>query len=187
MSRPLRIEYSGAYYHVMNRGNRRGVVFHSAEDYRIFLRKLAEFSESYHVLVHCYCLLPSHFHLDICTPEANLSRFMQGLLTSVTTVLNRKHQTSGHLFQGRFKAHLVESERYGDELSRYIHLNPIRVSRHETRPIADKRQLLADYPWSSFAMYVGLRFCPKWLDTGSVLSDWGNSLVDQMKNYRGYV
>ncbi len=127
MARPLRIEYVDAYYHVMNRGNRRQIVFAEAPDYELFLERLREFSGLFDVRLLCYCCLPNHFHLYVRTVQPNLSRFMQSLLTSFTISLNRRHHSSGHLFQGRFTAHLVENEAYGAEVSRYIHLNPVRI------------------------------------------------------------
>ena len=127
MARPLRIEYAGACYHVMNRGNRRQTVFAEARDYELFLERLGQFGRQFDVRLWCYCCMPNHFHLYLRTEQANLSRFMQSLLTSFTITLNRRHHSSGHVFQGRFTAHLVENEAYGGEVSRYIHLNPVRT------------------------------------------------------------
>ena len=108
MARPLRVEYAGALYHVMNRGNRRERVFRTAADYVLFLTRLERFSMEFGVEVLSYCLMPNHFHLFLRTRGANLSRFMQSLLTSFTVAMNRRDKASGHLFQGRFKAQLVE-------------------------------------------------------------------------------
>ena len=154
MARPLRVEYPGAHYHVINRGNQRQIVFRSDADHELFLDKLWLFASQFGVNIMSYCLMPNHFHLYLATPSPNLSRFMQALLTSFTITLNRRRRSSGHLFQGRFKAVPVESERYGSELSRYIHLNPIRTVRARALPLEDKRRLLVEYRWSSFAVLV---------------------------------
>ncbi len=96
-------------------------------DYKIFIDTLAQFSTPFQVQIRAYCLMPNHFHLYVCTKEANLSKFMQSLMTSYAVTFNRRHFTNDHLFQGRFKALLIEDEGYGSEVSRYIHLNPAQV------------------------------------------------------------
>ena len=120
MARPLRVEYPGAYYHVMNRGNRGQNILLSDDDCALFLAKLRTFSYQFNVSVLAYCLMSNHFHLYVRTEEANLSKFMYSLLTSFAIVKNRKDGERGHLFQGRFKAILVENKSYGAEVSRYI-------------------------------------------------------------------
>ena len=150
MARPLRIEYPGAAYHVMNRGNRRQQVFHSDRDYETFLLKLEEVGDTYQIEIRSFCLMPNHFHLYLCTPEGNLSRFMQALLTSFTVTKNRRDRRSGHLFQGRFKSILVEEELYGSEVSRYIHLNPITRRHPAEMELELKQNLIREFRWSSF-------------------------------------
>jgi len=150
MARPLRIEYEGACYHVMNRGNGRQRVFHGDDDYGLFLDKLARSVETFRVSVRAWCLMPNHFHLYLATPAANLSRFMQSFLTAFTVSHHRRHRSSGHLFGGRFKAVLVEDEAYGQEVGRYIQLNPVRVSRWRRAPLASRREHLRAHPWSSY-------------------------------------
>ena len=118
MARPLRIEYKGACYHVMNRGNQRARVFHSRKHYTLFLEKLAHFCEPFDVTVHSYCCMPNHFHLLLTTREANLSRFMQSFLTSFTLSLNRMRSTTGHVFLGRFKAELLKRRNRNAEARR---------------------------------------------------------------------
>jgi REP element-mobilizing transposase RayT len=159
MARPLRIEYDGAYYHVMNRGNRRQTVFRQPQDYDLFLAKLAVAAAAFGVDVLAYCLMPNHFHLYVRTAQGNLSRFMQGLLTSFTLSANRRQRSAGHLFQGRFRAELVERERYGNEVSRHLHLNPVRTRAARSLGPEDRRGLLRDYPWSSFAACAGAGRC----------------------------
>jgi REP element-mobilizing transposase RayT len=187
MARPLRVEFAGANYHVMNRGNRRQVVFASDHDNELFLEKLAEFSETFNVSVMSYCLMVNHFHLYLRTNEANLSRFMQSLLTSFTVAKNRRERSSGHLFQGRFKSVLAEDEIYGGELSRYIHLNPIRTESVRAMDAKSRRSVLRDYRWSSYGQIIGLRRRVDWLATGLLIKRWGNTDAARRQNYSKYV
>ena len=187
MARPLRIEIPGAYYHVMNRGNQRQTVFRGNRDYHLFTEKLAAFADLFAVDVLAYCLMPNHFHLYVRVPQANLSRFMQSLLTSFTVVLNRRRKSSGHLFQGRFKAELVEAARYGNEVSRYLHLNPVRTAVVMSLPATEKRRVLEEYPWSSFGACTGLRECPAWLKRAETLQSFGEATEEAMGAYRRYV
>jgi REP element-mobilizing transposase RayT len=187
MARPLRIEYAGAYYHVMNRGNQRQTVFPTVADYELFLERLGQFSEQFAVRLLCYCCMPNHFHLYLRTEQANLSRFMQSLLTSFTITLNRRHHSSGHIFQGRFTAHLVENEAYGAEVSRYLHLNPVRTKALQSASIAARRRALRAFPWSSYAACLGLAPGPGWFDSALLLSDWGASRRTQRRRYSEYV
>jgi putative transposase len=187
MARPLRIEYAGAYYHVMNRGNGRQTVFSGPGDYESFLERLGQFSRQFEVSLLCYCCMPNHFHLYLRTAQANLSRFMQSLLTSFTIRLNRRHRSSGHVFQGRFTAHLVENDAYGGEVSRYIHLNPVRTRALRQASVSARRRALRAFRWSSYAACVGLSAGPKWFDPGLLLSDWGTSRRVQMRRYGEYV
>ena len=136
MARPVRVEYAGALYHVMNRGNRRERVFRTVAEHRLFLDCLAESAAQFRIDVLCYCLMPNHFHLFVRTVEANLSRFMQSLLTSFTVTMNRRQRSSGHLFQGRFKAQVVEGVGYFDVLSRYIHLTRMPRPRPDRQSAA---------------------------------------------------
>ena len=187
MSRSLRVEFSGAVYHVINRGNRRDCVFSSDADYMLFMEKLVRFSELFEVVIYAYCLMPNHFHLHLKTRHANLSRFMQSFLTSFTLSLNKKYGKSGHLFQGRFNSQLVDGELYKNKLSRYIHLNPVKTKAVASKGLLERKRLLKDYRWSSYLSYIGLKEKPKWLDRQYVLKSWGASLEEQMKNYRSYV
>lgn len=187
MARPLRVEYPRALYHVMNRGNQRQDVFRSPRDYETFLEKLEMFSESYLVDVYCYCLMSNHFHLLLRTRETNLSKFMQVLLTSFTVTLNRRNNKTGHIFHGRYKGHLIESREYLSILSKYIHLNPVRIKKQRELPVAEKKRLLTSYQWSSYQAYIGLKEKPRFLEIKPVLSSWGNKLSEQMKAYRSYI
>jgi len=127
MARPLRIEYEGALYHITTRGNARAAIFLADEDRNLFLKTLSEVPIRYGWICHAYCLMPNHYHLLVETPSPNLSRGMQLLNGIYTQEFNRQHKRSGHLFQGRFKAILVEKESHLLELARYIVLNPVRA------------------------------------------------------------
>jgi putative transposase len=131
MPRPIRIEFPGACYHVINRGNRNERIFMSGSDYLLFLEKLIEYAAVYDVIVFSYCLMSNHYHLFLETQHANLGKFMQSLNTSFTLSINKKYHKCGHLFQGRYKAQLVETELYKNQLSRYIHLNPVKIKKLE--------------------------------------------------------
>ena len=187
MSRPLRIEYAGACYHVINRGNRRQTIFGTESDGELFLEKLQEFSAVYDVRVICYCLMNNHFHLYIKTADANLSRFMQSFLTSFTISKNRRDASSGHLFQGRYKAILVEDAAYGLELSRYIHLNPVRTQGGTEMGTAVRRRLLRGFRLSSYPSIIGLRSCPKWLERTFLLDRYPGNLQARQSVYAKYV
>jgi len=187
MARPLRIEYPGACYHVVNRGNQRAVVFHDDWHYKTFIDKLGHFAGEFQIKVSAYCCMPNHFHLYLKTNEANLGRFMQSFLTSFCVSSNKKRRSSGHIFQGRFKAHLVEDECYRSRLSRYIHLNPIRTANLREASLEERHGHLHAFKWSSYPFYRGVQKTPKWLSTKSILSSWGKTKHEQLKNYAGYV
>ena len=178
MARPLRIEYPGAFYHVTSRGNERNDVFKTLRDRAQFLDYLHSATIRYGAVVHVWCQLSNHYHLLIETPRGNLSEIMHHINGAYTTYFNVKRKRSGHLFQGRFKAILVEAEEYAKELSRYIHLNPVRAGIVE-RP--------EDYQWSSYRSYIGEETCPKWLETDFINGYFGNSPSAAKKNYRVFV
>jgi REP element-mobilizing transposase RayT len=171
----------------MNRGNRRQTVFGSDDDVALFLDRLGEFSLSYHVKVLCYCLMSNHFHLYVKTVDANLSKFMQSLLTSFTILKNRRDRSSGHLFQGRYKAVLVEDQAYGSELSRYIHLNPARTTSAKAMDIERRRDLLRAQKLSSYSSIIGLAKSPEWLEPSLILDKWDGTLKEQRLKYSRYV
>jgi putative transposase len=156
MSRPPRIEFEGALYHVMTRGDRREAIFLEDQDRLKFLEYLEEGTDRYGVLVHCYVLMGNHFHLMVTTPKANLSKWMHQLKTAYTVYFNRRHGMVGHLFEGRFKSVVVEAESYLLELSRYLHLNPVRGERLGGGTPEERRERLRSYQWSSYRGYAGL-------------------------------
>jgi REP element-mobilizing transposase RayT len=157
MARPLRIEYPGAWYHVTCRGNERRNIFRGDADRDRFLDILSTNLKLYRVELHAYVLMQTHFHLILMTPEANLRKFMQRFNTTYTVYFNRRHRRVGHLFQGRYKAILVEKEEYLVELSRYLHLNPVRIKENSQLEVEEKRRILKGYGWSSYAGYTHLR------------------------------
>lgn len=146
MARPLRVEYPGAVYHVITRGNNREKVFKDDQDRKAYLQRLAFYCEDKGVDLLCYCLLPNHIHLLLQTPQGNLSKTMQPLQTSYTAYFNKKHPHSGHVFEQRYKAFLVDKDNYLLQVSRYIHLNPVEAG------IARRPQ---SYRWSSYRAYTG--------------------------------
>lgn len=148
MARPIRIEYENAFYHVTSRGNERKKIFFAQSDYEKFKAYLKDARDKYGYLLHAYALMTNHFHLLVETPRANLSHLMHFINGSYTTYINRRRRRSGHLFQGRYKAVLVDKDSYLLELSRYIHLNPVRAK------ITDKPE---DYPFSSYRAYLNVK------------------------------
>jgi REP-associated tyrosine transposase len=151
MSRPLRIEYPGAWYHVMNRGRRSESIFSDKQDYVLFVDLLIEVSELWNVQIAAYCLMTNHYHILLQTPEGNVSRCMRHLNSLYTQRYNRRHGYDGPLFRGRYKSILVSDDSHLLQLVRYIHKNPVKAG------ITNKMQ---EYPWSSYKGY--LSFAKKW-------------------------
>jgi hypothetical protein len=141
----------------------------------------------YHVEVHAYVLMGTHVHLFLRTREANLSRCMQRLLTGYTNWYHFRHDTYGHLFQGRYKALLVDKNAYGTEVSRYIHLNPVRVADGKKQTVVQRQAILRDYRWSSYRAMIGLAKAEEWLVTGATLGRWGKRLREQQQAYATFV
>lgn len=154
MSRPLRIEFPGAWYHVMNRGAGRRAIFHTDEHRGLFLELLADVRARFGAEIHAYCLMDNHYHLLVHTPEGNLGRAMRHLNGVYTQRFNRSKKTDGPLFRGRYKAILIDADNYLLQLSRYIHRNPLE---------AKQVKRLLDYPWSSYPAYLGQVNPPPWL------------------------
>lgn len=178
MSRPLRVEYPGAFYHVTSRGNERRTVFQSNRDREKYLSYVEAAHERYGAVIHAYCLMGNHYHLLLETPRGNLSKILHYINGAYTTYFNIKRSRSGHLFQGRFKGILVDKDEYCKELSCYIHLNPVRVGMVKA-PL--------EYPWSSYRYFVGRDKKPKWLTTEFVLGDFGGEGRRGFRKYREYV
>lgn len=178
MARPLRISFPGAFYHVTARGNEQKDIFKSRRDREKFLEYLASATERYGALIHVYCLMSNHYHLLLETPAGNLSQIMRHINGAYTTYFNVKRKRSGHLFQGRYKAILVEVDEYAAELSRYMHLNPVRVGM-ATKP--------DEYTWSSYRSYIGEENDPQWLYRDFILGCFGKNTATAMKKYRTFV
>jgi putative transposase len=178
MARPLRLEFPGAVYHLTSRGNDRQKIFLSAADRELFLNILAQVVSRYSWICHAYCLMANHYHLLIETPKGNLSIGMRQLNGSFTQGFNRRHQRVGHLFQGRFKAIVVEKESYLLELCRYIVLNPLRVK---------SRLDPAAWKWSSYRATAGLVSKPALLSTDWVLGQFGRKRSIAQRRYREFV
>ncbi len=154
MARQLRVEYKGAIYHVTVRSNAGMDLFLSDLDRKYLLSRLGEAAEFHGVRVYLYCLMGNHFHLVVETPKGNLGRFMQGVLTGYGVYFNRVHKRHGHVTQGRYGARLVEGDAYLLNLSRYVHLNPVKVAKWREKPLAERVAYLRAYPWSSYPAYT---------------------------------
>jgi REP element-mobilizing transposase RayT len=177
MARPLRIEYSGALYHVMSRGNERKPIVRNDVDREKRLDWLRRTVETYGWRLHAFVLMDNHDHLFVETPEPNLSAGMQFLNGGYTGYFNRQRRRSGHLFQGRFKAQLIEEEGYFLEVSRYIHLNPVRA----------KLAPLEKYPWSSYPGYVRSDRALPWVTYRRVLGEFGRRAAAARRSYKTFV
>lgn len=178
MSRPLRIFYPGAFYHITARGNERKEIFKSTQDRVRFLSYLESAHKRYGALIHGYCLMDNHYHLLLETPGENLSQIMHHINGAYTIYYNVKRKRSGHLFQGRYRAIVVEKDEYCLELSRYIHLNPVRAGIVES---------VEEYPWSSYLSYIGKREEQEWLETGYVLAYFGKRPGTARRKYSEFV
>ena len=198
MSRPLRIDVQGGWYHITARGIERRAVFHDKTYYRHFLELLEEMSERYGVEVHAYCLMVNHYHLIIRAPNANVSKAMQWLNVSYSAWYNAKRQRVGHLFQGRFGSVLIDGEGSWLLLAS-VYLHPVRTRSMGLGKKADRAERsgfkepgredvklrlakLTDFQWSSYSAYAGYSGKPKWLHTESILSRSGGK-----NQYREYV
>ena len=156
MPRKPRLEYENAFYHVMNRGKGRQVIFHDAKYFQAFLGLLEDVNKRFGCIIHGYCLMDNHYHLLLQTPKANLSRIMRHINGVYTQIYNRMKKTDGSLFRGRFKSILVEQDAYLLQLSRYIHRNPVDMKQ----PIVEN---IDNYKWSSYRAYVNKDRVPEWL------------------------
>jgi putative transposase len=183
MARPLRIEYPGAVYHVTCRGNDKQVIFKDDPDRLAFLDILSQSIKIYDIRIFVYVLMDNHFHLLLETPLGNLSQFMRRFNITYTSYFNRIHNRVGHLFQGRYQSILVDKESYLSELSRYIHLNPVRTKEFKKKPPEEKWNHLANYPWSSLKGYLDKAHKASFLDYSLILEDFGG---DTNRGRRAY-
>lgn len=178
MARPLRIEYHGAVYHVTSRGNARDKIFRDDMDRGNFLDVLSSIIKRYNWLCHAYCLMGNHYHLIIETPDANLSKGMRQLNGIYTQRYNRRHEKPGHVFQGRYKAILVQKENYLLELSRYVVLNPVRA-----KVVEDPK----DWKWSNYQATAGLKKAPDCLTVDWILGQFVERSKAARKLYMEFV
>jgi putative transposase len=170
MPRKLRVEYEGAIYHVMNRGDRREPIFFDDKDRELFLETLGQACQKSGWQVHAYCLMPNHFHLVVETPRANLVAGMRWFLGTYTARFNRRHKYFGHLFSGRYKSLIVDGSGTGylKAVCDYVHLNPVQAK------LLLPEQRLAAFAWSSWPEYLkrpGKR-CP-WMRVDRLIGEWG--------------
>ena len=178
MARPLRLEFASAIYHVTSRGDRRENIYLTDEDRQDWLDVLRQTCERFNWVVHAWCQMSNHYHLLVETVDGNLSRGMRQLNGQYTQRFNQRHQLVGHLFQGRYKAILVQRETYLLELVRYVVLNPLRARMVES---------LGDWPWSSFPQIMGQVPAPSWLDIDWTLSHFGRSRSRARAAYTEFV
>lgn len=178
MSRPLRLQFPGAVYHVTGRGNARQAIVADDGDRAQFLALLGHVVDRYGWRCYAYCLMDNHYHLLLETPQPNLSQGMRHLNGLYTQAYNRRHRRVGHLFQGRFKAILVEKEAHLLELCRYVVLNPVRAHRvpHPQR-----------WAWSSYRATAGKSEAPAWLTTEWVWEQFGQRVRSAQEHYRAFV
>ena len=178
MSRPLRIQYPDAWYHVMNRGRLGEKIFETKEDYWSFVDLLEELDGVFYVKIAAYCLMSNHYHLLLQTPDANLSRSMRQLNGVYTQRYNRRHGCDGQLFRGRYKSIVVESDSYALELLRYIHRNPLEAG------LVDNLQ---KYPWSTHKPYLSDAKKWKWLHKDYILKLFSQSKPESIRLYKRFV
>jgi len=174
MSRPLRIEYPGAWYHVMNRGRRRENVFQDSGDFQAFVDLLMNVSDMFKAQIAAFVLMSNHYHLLLRTPEGNINRIMRHVGGVYTQGFNRRHGHDGQLFRGRYKAILVDEDEYLLSLVRYIHHNPLKVGLVKS---------LDEYTWSSHHGYLSDSVAWNWLNRAPVLKRFSDDLDDARKGY----
>ena len=205
MARQLRILLAGGWYHVSSRGNRREALFLDDADRRRFLGLVAELPERFGLEIHAFVLMSNHYHLLVRTPEPNLSHAIRWLNVSYSSRFNWAHRQCGHVFQGRFKAIVIEDQRGVVAVARYVHLNPVRVGalglgKAEQRRakrvgcvdpgaelIARRLAELRTHPWSSWRVYSGAEAAPSWLETGTIAAGCGGrSRAERREALRDY-
>jgi putative transposase len=177
MARKPRIEYPGAFFHIIVRGNNRENIFLNSTDYFRYLQKLGYFCEEGDTTLYAYCLMPNHIHLLVEMGKVSLSKVLQRFHTWYTLYFNRRYDRVGHLFQGRYKAILCDRDAYLLELVRYIHLNPLRAGLVE---------VLEDYPWSSHRIYIGVDKSEA-IDPSFVLGQLSRDPSAAKKSYKSFV
>lgn len=178
MARKPRIEYEGAFYHVITRGNQRQAIFEDKTDHDKYLEVLAGYKERYHYHLYAYVLMKNHVHLLIETTDTPLSKILQGINQTYTLYFNKKNKTVGHLFQGRYKAILCDKDEYLLTLVKYIHNNPVRAKVVKN---------LSEYLWSSHQIYVEKAGLSKLVDTDQVLRMFSENKAKARQLYKAYM
>lgn len=178
MSRPLRIEFNGGLYHITSRGDRSEDIYADDVDRSAWLQVLDEVCRRFNWVVHAYCLMSNHYHLLLQTPEGNLSAGMRQLNGVYTQRVNRRHGRAGHVFQGRYKAILVDSDAHLLELARYIVLNPVRAGMVKSA---------SDWRWSSYAVMVGSQAAPPWMAVDAMLAQFAVRRPVAVRRYVDHV
>lgn len=178
MARPLRIELSGGLYHVTARGNQREDIYFTDDDRREWLRLFGQICKRFNWACHAWCQMTNHYHFVVETPEGNLSQGMRQLNGGYTQWVNRTRNRVGHVFQGRYKAILVEKDSYLLELARYVVLNPVRAGM-----VKD----VSHWVWSSYSEIIGVRESPIWLCTDWLLAQFGNQRQRAVEKYIEFV
>jgi putative transposase len=178
MARPLRIEFEGALYHITSRGDRQEPIYEDDEDRRAFLTVLGDVVERFEWVCYAYCLMGNHYHLVIETPKGNLSKGMRQLNGVFTQVSNRRHGKVGHVFQGRYKAVLIDKEAHWLEVSRYVVLNPVRAKMVKEA---------GRWKWSSYNVTQGVGKGPGWLAVNKLLMQFDDKQSPAKQQYRKFV
>ena len=178
MARRPRIEFEGAFYHVITRGNQRQRVFKTEKDYAKYLEILADYKDRYEYFLYAYVLMNNHVHLLMETQVAPLSKILQGINQRYTLYFNRKYRTVGHLFQGRYKAILCDKDEYLLSIIKYIHLNPVR---------AEVAKSPEEYRWSSHHIYTGNADEKGIVDTEEVLRIFSENIIRARSQYKDYM
>ncbi len=184
MARALRVQYPGALYHVSNRGNERKAIFKDDVDREAFLKILSQSIDTYSITLHSYVLMNNHWHILAQTSLANLGEFMRHFNITYTSHFNRRHNRSGHLYQGRYKSFLVEADSYLSQVSRYIHLNPVQVAG--MKDMQDKQRLRAlwNYKWSSLPGFVNLAKRREFVEYSAILAEYGGDSPGGRRRYK---
>jgi len=178
MTRPLRIEFPGALYHVTSRGDRRKAIFVDDVDREFWINVVDLVCKRFNFVVHAYCQMGNHYHLMVETIDGNLAQGMRHLNSLYSQEFNRCHGLVGHVLQGRYKAILVQKESYLLELARYVVLNPVRAGL-----VGDPE----DWKWSSYLCTLGICPVPQWLHVDWLLSQFGKSPDVALQRYRQFV
>lgn len=178
MTRPLRLEFAGALYHVTSRGDHREAIYRDDLDRAAWLTIVGLVCRQFNFIVHAYCQMTNHYHLLVETVDGNLSQGMRQINGLYTQAFNRRHRLVGHLFQGRYKAILVQRERYLMAVARYIVLNPVRAGMVRTAE---------DWLWSSHKYILGRDFAPAWLDTEWILGQFDCNHENAIDAYSKFI